>query len=169
MNHTKEQNRALCEKFPFLIPTNRWSGKRINDAAGGGYWPGSPEAVPEYDYEYTELDSMPDGWRAAFGEQLCEELKAELEKAGALDSYRITQIKEKFGTMRWYDSGNTEAGYKILSKYEALSIRTCICCGKPATRIATGWISPYCDDCCSGERTIPIEEYFAEIEDEEDD
>ena len=169
MEYTKEQNRALCERFPFLIPSNRWSGKRINEADGRGYWPGAPEETPEWDYEYTELDDMPDGWRKAFGEQLCEELKAELVKAGALDDYRIVQIKEKFGTLRWYDNGNTEAGYKIISKYEALSARTCICCGKPATRIATGWISPYCDDCCSGERTIPIEEYFAEIEDEEDE
>lgn len=169
MEYTKEQNRALCERFPFLIPSNRRSGKRINEAGGGGYWPGSPEDTPEWDYEYTELDDMPDGWRKAFGERLCEELKAELVKAGALDDYRIVQIKEKFGTLRWYDSGNTEAGYKIISKYESLSARTCICCGKPATRIATGWISPYCDDCCSGGRTIPIEEYFAEIEDEEDE
>lgn len=40
-----------------------------------------------------------------------------------------------------------------------------ICCGKPATQITTGWISPYCDDCIpqyEGEpfRTIPIEEYY---------
>ena len=35
------------------MPRNRWTGE-----------------VPEdYDYSYTELDSMPDGWRKAFGEQ----------------------------------------------------------------------------------------------------
>lgn len=165
MNYTKEQNRELCEKYPFLIPSNRWSGKRINEAADGGYWPGSPDAVPEWDYEYTELDEMPDGWRIAFGEDLCRELKEELERAGALDSYRITQIKEKFGSLRWYDNGNTKAGYNIISKYEAISERTCICCGKPATRISTGWISPFCDECCSGSGTVPIEEFFGDSED----
>lgn len=40
---------------------------RITEAQNGGYWPGEPEAIPEYDYEYTELDSMPEGWRIAFG------------------------------------------------------------------------------------------------------
>lgn len=24
---------------------------------------------------------------------------------------------------------------------------TCIVCGRPATKISTGYISPYCDDC----------------------
>ncbi len=161
---TKEYNKALCEKYPFLIPSNRWSGKRVTEAADGGYWPGSPEHVPDYDYEYTELDSMPDGWRIAFGEQLCAELKDALVKANYLDKYRITQIKEKFGALRWYDNGNTKEGYDVLSKYEALSERTCIRCGKPATKITTGWISPFCDDCCEGD-AIPIDEWFSEMED----
>ncbi len=161
----KERNRELCERFPFLIPSSRWSGMRITEAGEGGYWPGEPEAVPEYDYEHTELDYMPYGWRMAFGEQMCEELKQELLESGgqkALDAYRIVQIKEKYGMLRWYDNGNTQRGYDIIGKYEVLSKRTCIMCGKPATRMATGWISPYCDSCAEecGERTIPIQEWF---------
>ncbi len=166
MATTKEYNKALCEKYPFLIPSNRWSGMRITEADGGGYWPGSPEKVPEYDYEYTELDSMPDGWRIAFGEQLCEELKEALTKANLLDEYRIVQIKEKYGQLRWYDSGNTREGYDVLGKYTALSERTCIRCGRPATRITMGWISPFCDDCCEGV-SVPIEEWFSETEEAE--
>ena len=42
---TKEENRALCERYPFLIPSNRWSGMRITEAADGGYWPRDPEAI----------------------------------------------------------------------------------------------------------------------------
>ena len=69
---------------------------------------------------------MPDGWRAAFGEQLCEELSKELKRAGIIDSYRIIQIKEKYGGLRWYDAGNTKNGYAIIHKYEELSKRICI-------------------------------------------
>lgn len=76
----KEYNKQLCEKYPFLIPRNRWSGMRITEAQNGGYWPGEPGAIPEYDYEYTELDNMPKGWRIAFSEQMCEEIKQELLK-----------------------------------------------------------------------------------------
>ena len=166
METTKEYNKALCERYPFLIPSNRWSGVRITEASGGGFWPGSPDAVPNYDYERTELDDMPDGWRIAFGEQLCEELKEELVRAGYLDKYRITQIKEKYGMLHWYDNGNTKRGNDIISKYVRLSERTCICCGKPATRVTTTWISPYCDKCCPSENSVSIEDWFKEMEEE---
>lgn len=49
---SKEYNKQLVEKYPFLLPRNRWTGKVQED----------------YDYSYTELDGMPDGWRKAFGE-----------------------------------------------------------------------------------------------------
>ena len=87
MECSKEYNRKLCEKFPFLIPSNRFSLKRISERNED--LPDSHEYDPDWDYKYTELDDLPDGWRIAFGDQLCEELKAELEKAGRLDEYRI--------------------------------------------------------------------------------
>ena len=48
-----EKNKALVDDFPFLLPRNRWTGKVPDD----------------YDYSYTELDAMPEGWRTAFGLQ----------------------------------------------------------------------------------------------------
>lgn len=155
--YSKAYNKKLCEKYPFLIPRNSFSGKRITE--GAGFWPGSPDEIPEYDYEFTELDEMPDGWRKAFGANMMNELKQELEKQGLLDSYVIQQIKEKYGTLRWYDYGGTKKTDKIIDKYEKLSARTCIKCGKPATRVTTGWISPYCDDCCPEGSSVPIEEW----------
>lgn len=99
--------------------------------------------------DHTELDAMPEGWRKVFGLDICKEIKAELKKhKGALKKYRITQIKEKFGGLEWYDWGSTEKMYKeIKPKYRSLSMETCIICGKPAEYISKGWISPYCDDC----------------------
>lgn len=98
--------------------------------------------------DHTELDDMPEGWRKAFGLQMCEEIKQELLKTkGHIYDYRIDQIKEKYGGLRWYDHNTTKAIQDIISKYEAISFRTCISCGKPATKMSKGWISPYCDDC----------------------
>lgn len=97
---------------------------------------------------YTELDHMPTGWRKAFGIQMCKEIKKELIKYNYLYKYRIMQIKEKFGTLRWYDNGSPNGCVnKIINKYENISYHTCIVCGKPATKISKGWISPYCDNC----------------------
>lgn len=160
----KKTNRELCERYPFLIPWNRWSGMLITEAENGGFYPGNQEAVPEYDWEYTELDAMPTGWRKAFGEQMCEEIREALTEVGDLDRWRIVQLKEKYGGLRLYDNGYKASSRipQIIDKYERISARTCIVCGKPATRITTGWICPYCDDCCPDERSVAIEEWFEE-------
>ena len=170
MEHSKEENKALCDRYPFLIPWNRWSGKRITEAKDGGYWPGKPDTIPEYDYEYTELDDMPDGWRIAFGEQMCDEIREALIEDDDLERYRVVQIKEKYGSLRWYDNGvkvNSRV-HDIIRKYEHISARTCVVCGEPATRITLGWISPFCDECClncGNGRSVDIDEYFREDED----
>ena len=98
---------------------------------------------------YTELDAMDAGWRKAFGIQMCKEIKKELKKHKFLYKYRITQIKEKWGYLHWYDGGVPKDSkvWDIIHKYEEISAKTCVVCGKPATKMSTGWISPYCDDC----------------------
>lgn len=245
----KQFNRELLRKYSWLTPTNAWSGKKITDCCGPdgekGFWPGNLDGNPEYDYEYTWLDDMPTGWRLAFGDQMVEEINQELIKYNFVDDYRITQIKEKYGSLRWYDNGtpigklsesyediswrpsehngkcqpdydartqvlrdngcdhyisffdranldmtNEEISrynegavfyyklyeivekcelYDIISKYEKLSYRTCIKCGKPAKWISRGWISPYCTDCAKKIINKDISEstlsrYFDKIE-----
>lgn len=98
---------------------------------------------------YTELDSLEIGWRKRFGIDLCKDLRRALLKSGGyklLYSYRILQIKEKWGYLHLYGSGYNKEISKVLSKYEKLSEETCVICGKPATWRSTGWISPYCDE-----------------------
>lgn len=173
---TRQENRELCERYPFLIPWNRWSGKLITDCANGedGYWTGNPTAHPKYNYEYTELDNMPDGWRKAFGIMMCEELRDELIRVDDLDRWRILELKEKYGMLRLYDNGH-KADSKIgdiINKYEQISERRCVVCGKPATRVTTGWISPFCDACCiacNEQNSTTIDEWLGEINDGKDD
>lgn len=138
---TKEENKKLIEEYPFLLPRNVWTD----------------EVVIDYDYEYTLLDCMPDGWRIAFGDAFLRELKEELVANNMLDEYRVTQIKEKYGELRWYDNGNTRKGFDIIDKYSGLSRKTCIECGMPAKYLTRGWISPYCEDC------VPDKEYADKI------
>lgn len=96
---------------------------------------------------YTELDAMPNGWRKAFGIKMCKEIKKALKKTHSLKDYRILQIKEKWGYLHWYDSGENEELRQIINKYADLSINTCINCGKPYEVMSEGWISPYCKNC----------------------
>lgn len=159
----KMRNKKLCKRYPFLIPRNRWTDEIAWVKRGkckDWRW--------HQRYAYTELDAMPNGWRAKFGEQLCEELREELIRVNYLDKYRIMQIKEKYGGLRWYDNGNTREGYEIIRKYEELSYKTCIDCGRPATKMSVGWISPFCDKCA--ERLSKDNDYweFTDLEEKDE-
>ncbi len=130
------KNKELVRKYPFLLPINLWTN----------------DALDDYDYSFTELDAMPDGWRKAFGEQMCEEIAEVLRRENYLNEYRILQIKEKWGFLHWYDNGAPDGVNKVISKYEKISERTCIKCGAPATKISRGWISPWCNSCAEALR-----------------
>lgn len=138
----KMNNKKLCKRYPFLIPRNRWTDKLIWDKTDKYSMP----------YSYTELDAMPDGWRRAFGIEMCEEIREELIKYNYLDKYRIADIKEKFGELRWYDNGApvgcAEKIWKIIDKYTELSHHTCMICGKPTETSSDGyWLYTLCNKC----------------------
>ena len=142
VNYTREQlkNWILANKYPFLL-TKYWNAESM-----------VYEADKDYDYTWTELDAMPDGWRKAFGEMMCEEIKEELIKHNCLDEYLILDIKEKFGGLRWHDNG-TPIGCnvsQIIDKYSVLSENICLICGKPdvpMTGTLPSYISPLCKNC----------------------
>ena len=131
---------------PWLTPYNIWTKKPLED----------------YNYEQTWADDIPEGWRLAFGDQMIEELDQLLKKYSLEDKYRIVQIKEKFGGLRWYDDGFSKEGYEEyrdwLCKYEDLSVKTCISCGKLAVGFTRSYILPLCRDCMKDMPYDPIEE-----------
>ena len=142
-------NKELIERYPFLRRRNLWTDELIEND------------------EYTKLDEMPTGWRRAFGEEMCEEILQVLIKYDCVDLYRITQIKEKYGTLRWYcnyPNGTYTEINQIIDKYYEKSKRICVVCGEPATKEALSWLSPYCDGCVpTDEPNMDIEDYWEEV------
>lgn len=124
-----ETNKKLVEKYPFLLPRNTVAGQSEDD----------------YDYSYTELDNLPIGWRIAFGRKMCDEILDEVLRSNTLNEYRILDIKEKYGQLRWYDFGGSVNLCRIISKYEKLSLEVCICCGEQAEGRHRG--VPMCKKC----------------------
>lgn len=143
-----EKNKELCEKYSFLIPRNVWTD----------------EVCEDYDYSYTRLDDLEQGWKIAFGERLCEELKDALAKANYVDKFRFTDIKEKWGHLCLYNFGCNQEAWDVIHKYERMSKYVCKQCGKPATKVSIGWISSYCDDCAEKlnryEEFVDINKYY---------
>lgn len=127
---TIDKNKALIEKYPFLLPRYAYSDEIIED----------------YDYSWTELDAIPDGWRKTYGKLICEDIAKMMgEKA---KDFRFIQIKEKFGQLRMYDNGATEEWDIQNMKYEHLTENTCIRCGKIGVPMTDdGWFLPLCKEC----------------------
>ena len=70
--------------------------------------------------------------------------------------YRIEQVKEKFGGLRYYiitseGCTNTDRMYAIIDTIESLSFRICEDCGRPGEERENGWIRTLCDECEGGE------------------
>lgn len=87
-----------------------------------------------------------DGW-ADIIEPIVAELHAFNEKQA--DEFSIMypmQVKEKFGTLRFYCNGTTDEVDELIRKAEKQSAVTCETCGKPGELIASSWLYTACPE-----------------------
>ena len=57
----------------------------------------------------------------------------------------LDQVKEKFGTLRFYYTGGDEHISGMVRMAESMSSVTCEACGNPGERRGSGWIYTACD------------------------
>lgn len=74
---------------------------------------------------------------ATFAPELLEEYKMP----------HIEQVKEKFGTLRFYVSSGDSYVHRWIEFAEAMSACVCENCGKPGKQRSGGWILTLCDEC----------------------
>ena len=122
-----------------------------------------PDDAGEYEPALRALLArIPDGWGRWIGcgpgwYPILARLEERLQQIDP--DYRVHQIKEKFGTLRFYfSSSNWDACRAVLADAEAESERTCERCGNPGRlRKRNGWFRTVCDDCAQsgGYRDLP--------------
>lgn len=111
-----------------------------------------PDDAGEYEAALRSLLArIPDGWgrwiRCGPGwYPILARLEGRLRRTDP--DYQVYQIKEKFGTLRFYwTSRNRDVGT------EAEAARTCEQCGNPGRlRKRNGWFRTVCDDCAQSGR-----------------
>ncbi len=71
--------------------------------------------------------------------------------------YRVVQVKEKFGGLRFYTEGLTHAEREMVYAVEAESFRVCADCGsRNAVSLRDrGWLASLCDACYGHYSTAP--------------
>ena len=92
---------------------------------------------PIKDCGFFEVDN---GWLP-----LIKELIEDLIKLGW--DKQVTQVKEKFGGLRFYINGGSDEIYNKITEAEKLSHETCELCGKKGElRTKIRWFTTLCDE-----------------------
>lgn len=84
-----------------------------------------------------------DGWFDIL-DLLCHEIR-HYQQFKKQEPITITQIKEKFGTLRFYYEGGDDVVYALSNFAESISGRVCEDCGQPGRTRSGGWVRTLCD------------------------
>lgn len=117
---------------------------------------------------YLSIDDLPNGWIKTILLPLCEDIRDICfyhDTTGTLlCQYALAQVKEKFGTLRWYDEFGfiedeklSECCHQILEDThlvieiaEAITSQVCIDCGSNKhIDLYGGWIHYECEKCAT--------------------
>jgi DNA-directed RNA polymerase subunit RPC12/RpoP len=126
---TQELDKKLCEKYPKIFADRH--GDMRNTAMCWGICTG-------------------DGWYWLI-DKLCSQLQWNTDynnEDGRYPQVVASQVKEKFGDLRFYVKGASEVEHAIISWAETLSGNICERCGSTKDVTQTeGWIYTECPDC----------------------
>jgi len=88
-----------------------------------------------------------DGWYWII-DKLCESLQYNTDN-NKHPQIVAAQVKEKFGTLRFYVNSATESQYEVIHFVESLTYDICEECGttKDVSQNKGGWISTRCNSC----------------------
>lgn len=70
----------------------------------------------------------------------------EIRKRDKIDVV-VVQVKEKFGSLRYYTYGGNKKIWDLVSNSEKRSSEICEDCGKKGHMRGTSWYKTLCDDC----------------------
>jgi len=80
--------------------------------------------------------------------RLAETVAGDFRKVpDSIPQVTLDQVKEKFGTLRFYYSGGDDYISGMVTMAEAMSGTTCESCGSPGEQTRGGWIKTICEPC----------------------
>ena len=91
--------------------------------------------------------SCGDGWFTLI-EELCGNIQSYIDNNSRpgriIPQVTVDQVKEKFGTLRFYYQGGNDVIDGMVWFAESMSGRICEVCGNPGIRQGTGWVYTAC-------------------------
>ncbi len=124
----EELQERLCAEFPHLY------GKSFHFEVLDGWF----ELLYELSYTLTRLIRRYECVGHSYNEldQLDE----------FICGFTVSQVKEKYGTLRFYMESSTKEMNELISQYEKKSEFVCEVCGKPGKLVGKTWYSTRCSE-----------------------
>jgi len=96
-----------------------------------------------------------DGWYDLL-DTLCGTIQFHLDHNAADDAEQVVveQIKEKFGTLRFYERGGDTTTRAYVTFAEVMSAKLCEVCGNSGTLRGGGWIKTLCNTHADGREEL---------------
>ena len=155
-------DKQLCEKYPLLFKDRNADMRTTAMCWGfdhGDGWfnivdvlcsylhSGYDRAKSNHDYLVSRLGKSRFGEsnRHVVTQEDVDDAKSRMDKEAELVP-TVVQVKEKFGTLRFYIQAGTDAHYNYISFAEAMSGVTCETCGRPGKRLGRGWVYTACEE-----------------------
>jgi len=114
---------VLCGMLTSNYREAEYHYKSIKDKLSMGRWPGATKLVTQEDIDIA---------------------RSKMEEE-AMKVPVATQVKEKFGGLRFYVDGSTDKHDNYISFAESMSYQTCEKCGAPGKIYTDGWHRTLCD------------------------
>lgn len=155
----KELDEALCAKHPLIFKDRNADMRSTAMCWGfdcGDGWYNILDVLcmhlsSDYNQAKNDYDRIKDKvdrprWR---GSDKIVTLASINEAQAKMDEEALkvpvaTQVKEKYGGLRFYVSGAMDDQYNYISFAESMSYRTCETCGSPGKLYAYGWYKTLC-------------------------
>lgn len=153
-------DKQLCDKYPLLFKDRnadmRTTAMCWGFCCGDGWFNivdtlcwhlhhKYDDAKSRHDYLVTRLGNPRFGEKGApVTQEDIDEAEAKIDDEASKVPVAV-QVKEKFGTLRFYVQGASEEHYNYISFAESMSGNTCEECGSPGKRLGRGWIYTACE------------------------
>jgi hypothetical protein len=132
----EELDKQLCEKYPKMMVNRNKSMMETTMCWGfecGDGWFKILDSLMSNIQHYTDWnnDNFAKGYK----------------QYKQVPQVTLDQVKEKFGTLRFYYTGGDEHISGMVRMAESMSAVTCESCGNPGEQTRGGWIKTVCKPC----------------------
>lgn len=156
----KELDEALCAKYPLIFRDR--NAPMIETAMCWGFCTGDGwynlidtlcalltsdyrQAQSRYDFIKDKLNQPQwEGSKKIVTQEMIDEAKAKLDEEKSKVPV-ASQVKEKFGGLRFYVNGAIDKHWNYIHFAESMSCTICEECGAPGKRYTDGWHRTLCD------------------------